>query len=172
MAIAIHSRMDIELNYTIYGIVRIKDQRLMYVGETWQPLQRRMIQHLNTAKRVRKASAWYRWLRTNTDQLEIVIIATGKGNETVSRIHESEVIEFLTSRGVKLLNHGPSVKRRPPGRITSRLALGLTLRKWIPTELREERKRNASKLRWAALRRRQSRNQRTSYNQAILLGIK
>lgn len=106
---------------SIYSLSSSRDGEVRYIGQTTQPLARRLCQHRNYAKR--KQTAVHKWInREQRDGFEICIRSVLEN----ARFHldEVELIDFLRCEGLRLLNlteggegtrgwHGNKGNKRP-----------------------------------------------------------
>ena len=116
----------------VYGLSSSRHKEIRYIGQTTQPLNKRLSQHLNYAK-CRK-TAVHKWMfRELNDGFKIVIFLLHDG--AVFNVTEIDVIAQYKSNGARLLNlteggegtvgwRGNMGKKRPDLSARNRLGKG------------------------------------------------
>lgn len=88
-------------NCSVYGLISTEHGVVRYVGQTIQPLKRRLIQHIAEAKRGKGRSRCHRWIRKalrNGYEIRIVLL------EANAQWNESEIIWISAFRNPRLTN--------------------------------------------------------------------
>jgi hypothetical protein len=109
-----------DFGFVVYGILRARDKLLLYVGQTSEAPNKRLLAHICRARRVGLTlNAWERWIVANpAEELEIIPLCSGEGVSLDAHAKEREMIQSLLTAGVRLLNStngvSPCLRRREP----------------------------------------------------------